>query len=178
MKQIRAFTLIELLIVLAIMSIMAVIVLMLINPTELISRSHDAGRVSAVNQLGHQVQAYYTTKEGLYPDPSSWDSDLVITNEIGSFPPGIDYIVSNGVTECTTNLRPLTLGTYCYDLDTTGNSGAIIYTKLEAKNKRSKCNTAGEFPYFVYSTADGRGGLLCQASDPSPWAPGSVTYVE
>src|SRR3989338_8632046 len=111
------FTLIELLVVMAILGILGVIVLLLINPTEQIARANDTGRVHAVNQLGHQVQAYFTIREGIYPDPLSWDTDLVETNQLGSFPPGISYNSSYGVTNCQTNQRPSSDPTFCYDLD-------------------------------------------------------------
>jgi prepilin-type N-terminal cleavage/methylation domain-containing protein len=174
----NAFTLIELLVVLAILGILATMVLVLINPREQMSRANDAARISSVNQLGHQVQAYFTTKEGLYPDPVTWDQDLVSTNDLGSFPSGVEYFASNGITNCTTNERPTGKPNYCYSYDPVSDSyGAIIFTKLEAQNQRSKCSVTGELPYFVYSTSDGRGGILCRSSDPSPWEAGTVNYL-
>lgn len=177
-KPNKAFTLIELLIVMAILGVMAVIVLVAINPTEQISKAQDTGRISSVNQLGHQIQAYYTSMEGLYPDPDTWDQDLVNTNSLGSFPPGAEYIISNGVTNCSVNPRPSVYPNYCYSFDNLNSTyGAIVFSKLESLGQRSKCTVVGEFPYFVYSTVDGRGGVICASSDPSPWSPGSVSYL-
>lgn len=175
----RGFTLIELLIVMAILGVLAIIALVAINPTEQLSRANDTGRISSVNQIGHQIQAYYTTKEGLYPDPSSWDVDLVDANQLGSFPSGIDYKVNNGVVPCSTNERPLINPNYCYSYDSLNdNYGALVFVKLESLKNRSKCTNPGEFPYFVYSTAEGRAGVICASSDPIPWESGSQSYLD
>lgn len=175
----KGFTLIELLVVMGILGVMAVIVLVLINPKEQMSRANDSGRISSLIQLGHQIQTYFVTKEGIYPDESTWDSDLVATNDLGSFPSGIAYIPSNGVTSCSTNQRPLVESNYCYALDSSGlGYGAIVFTKLESQSERSKCTNPGEFPYFAYSTVDGRGGIICLSSDPTPWEAGTVNYLD
>lgn len=171
------FTLIELLVVMAILSILAVIVLVAINPVEQLSKARDAGRISAINQIGHQIQAYFASKEGVYPNVLTWSSDLVDTNQLGTFPQGISYNVSNGVTNCETNQRPVADPTYCYDLDSVNGNGALVFTKLESKNYRSKCTVSGENPYFAYSSADGRGGVVCLSADPAPWVPGSQNYL-
>ena len=63
----RGFTLIELLIVMAILGVLAVVVLLAINPAEQLARTRDTGRVSAVTQMGHAVQAYDTSHNAVYP---------------------------------------------------------------------------------------------------------------
>jgi prepilin-type N-terminal cleavage/methylation domain-containing protein len=175
----EGFTLIELLLVMGLIAILSTIVLISINPTELLSRSNDAGRISAVLQLGHYLQSYYTSKNGVYPSQSAWDEELAVVNGFGSFPAGIAYISNNGILPCTTNVRPDVNPTYCYLVDESENQyGAIIFAKLESKNKRDKCIVAGEFPYFVYSSSEGRAGIICSPSDPVPWQAGTQTYID
>lgn len=173
------FTLIELLIVIAILGVLATIAIIQINPTEQLSRANDAGRTSSVNQMGHQIQAYYTSQQGEYPSPLNWDNDLINTSQLSSFPGGIEYIAANGVSSCSTNARPSGIPTFCYDTDPLNlTNGAIIFAKLESKTQRGKCTTLGELPYFVYSSVDGRGGVICSSADPTPWVPGSQNYLD
>lgn len=173
----KAFTLIELLVVMAILAVLAVIVLVLINPTDKIAMANDTGRISAVSQLGHAVSAYFTSQEGNYPDPTNWSSALTDTGNPVVFPSGIRYLTATGVTSCTSNAQPATNSTYCYDLDSAGSNGAIVFSKLEAASKLSLC-TSPQVPYFVYSLADGRGGTVCSENDPTPWPAGSQAYVQ
>lgn len=173
----RGFTLIELILVIAILGILAVVVLILINPIQMLSRSKDAGRKSTITQLGRSIQAYYTNNANTYPDPSQWDQIIVNSSDIRSFPSGINYYTVNNVTACQTNAKPDSLPSFCYDLDMVDQNGAIIFTKLEAQLERDKCTGNGD-TYFVYSTADSRAGTICSLVDPTPWPSGSQTYIQ
>lgn len=174
-KAISAFTLIELLIVIAILGVLAVVLLILIKPAEKLAQSRDIGRISSVAQLGRAIGRYFVIHEQNYPDPSTWTDDLVGTGEINGFPSGITYNL-NSVTPCTTNVAPAVIGTFCYDLDTVNNNGAIIFAKLEATIEVSKCAVGDT--YFVYSTADGRSGTICSDGDPAPWEVGTINYLD
>jgi prepilin-type N-terminal cleavage/methylation domain-containing protein len=78
----KGFTMIELLIVIAVIGILAVAVLAAINPIEQINRGHDTGSVSDAEQLIGAIDRYYTA-HGYYPWmigetddtnlPRSWD---------------------------------------------------------------------------------------------------------
>ena len=172
----KGFTLVELLIVIAIIGVLAVVVLIAINPVEQLAKTRDAGRISTVTQLGHAVQAYYTshaTQTNPYPsegapDPG-WAADLSTTGEISVFPSGIAYTGSPDV--CTENDEPGTDATYCYDLDLSGAipPGAIVYSRLESLNQNNKC-TSPDIAFVLFSTADGRGGVVCAADA----LPGSI----
>jgi prepilin-type N-terminal cleavage/methylation domain len=169
------FTLIELLIVIAILGVLSVVVLSVINPMESTAKARDASRISAVIQLGKSVVSYNVNSDATgYPDPADWDIDLVSTGQPSSFPSGVKYGV-NGSVVCSTNVRPSTLSTYCYDVDLTLHN-ALIYVTMESQTQKSKC-PSGENAYFVFSTADGKSGIVCGTSDPTPWAKGSVVYV-
>jgi prepilin-type N-terminal cleavage/methylation domain-containing protein len=171
-ENLSGFTLIELLIVIAILGILAVVILVVMNPGERQAQARDTGRISSVAQLGRSLQAYYTTKTSM-PDVGTWATDLVTQGEISSFPSGIAYSY-NSVSACTTYAQPAINSTFCYDEDS--NSGAVVFSKAESTTYRSRC-TAPEEAYFVFSTADSRGGTICSNGDPVPWASGSMTYV-
>jgi len=169
----NAFTIIELLIVIAILGLLAVITLVAMNPGERQAQAKDSGRISSVVQIGNSLQAFYTTKTYL-PDVSNWADDLVTSAELSSFPSGIRYTY-NSVTACTTYPQPALDGTFCYDEDQANDLGAIVFAKAESTSYRSKC-TAPEEAYFVFSTEDSRGGTICSDGDPAPWTSGTMTY--
>jgi prepilin-type N-terminal cleavage/methylation domain-containing protein len=175
LKGRAGFTLLELLVVIAILGVLAVIVFVAIDPTEKQAQARDTGRVSSVVQLGRAVEAYLTSR-GTYPDEASWAQDLLDTGEVGSFPSGIAY-TAYSVSNCTTFVQPAGEPTYCYEVDTAGSNGAIVFARAEADSDNSKC-TSPEVAYFVFSTADGRGGTICSNGDPSPWTSGSQSYVD
>jgi prepilin-type N-terminal cleavage/methylation domain-containing protein len=58
----KGFTLVELLIVIAVLGILAVAVLSAINPIEQINRSRDTGKISDAEQLINAMDRYYTSK--------------------------------------------------------------------------------------------------------------------
>ncbi len=172
-EKLKGFTLIELLIVIAILGVLAVVVFVAINPAERQAQARDAGRISSVTQLGRSLQAYYTSNAG-YPDVGTWANDLLTTGEISTFPSGIAYTY-NSVVACTTYVQPAVDGTYCYNEDEVNGNGSLVFAKAESTSYRSKC-TAPEVAYFVFSTADSRGGVICSTGDPVPWVAGSMTY--
>jgi len=78
----QGFTMIELLIVIAVLGILAVAVLSAINPIEQINRSRDTGSRSDAEQLVSAIDRYYTAK-GYYP----WMSSANSTNTACDFTP-------------------------------------------------------------------------------------------
>lgn len=69
------FTMIELLIVIAVLGILAVAVLSAINPIELMNRGRDTGSKSDVEQVASAVDRHYTAR-GYFP----WMSNAASTN--------------------------------------------------------------------------------------------------
>ena len=161
----RGFTLIELLIVMAILGVLAVVVLVAINPVQQLARTRDAGRKSTVAQMGHALEAYYTTQNAEYPAASGWATSLVNAGEISVVP----AIISNSLSSlCTTSPD----NGWCYDEDTL--TAAIVYAALESDSEvTSKCG--GSDSWFVWSTADGRAGLVCDNTEPTA---GSQTFTD
>lgn len=171
--KLDGFTLIELLIVMAILGVLAVVILLVMNPAERQAQARDTGRISSVAQIGRAIQAYYTTN-GSYMDVGNWATDLISSGEMSTFPSGVAYNY-NSVSACTTYVQPASPGTYCYDEDQVNGNGALVFAKAESTSYRSKCTTPEE-AFFVFSTADSRGGVICSSGDPVPWTSGSMTY--
>lgn len=154
----RGFTLVELLIVIAILGTLAVVVLIALNPVQQLARTRDAGRISAVTQLGHAIEAYTTTNNGVFPAAATWMADLVSTGEINTEVAAIAYNAGTAA-ECGTNQ----VNGFCFDLD--ANDSAVVYATAEADSNINRCSSGTA--YFVYSTAAGRGGIVCSAGEPT-----------
>jgi len=169
----KGFTLVELLIVIAIIGVLAVVVLVAINPIEQLAKTRDAGRISTVTQVGHAVQAYYTshaTQTNQYPVEGTWSVDITTSGELSNFPSAIGYSAYS-IAACAENV----INGYCYDL--TVANGPIIYARLESNNQNTKCAVGTPVASVVFSSADGRGGIVCTATaDLNPWAAGTQTY--
>lgn len=168
----KGFTLIELLIVMAILGVLAVVVLLAINPAEQLARTRDTGRVSAVTQIGHAIQAYYTGHNATYPTTTNWgsaDNELLVSSELSAMPAQIAYSIS-GTAACTSTT--IANGTWCYATDATDT---IVYASLESRNYDSKCTTATDNAYILFSANEGKAGVVCAAADPSPAS--SYTFV-
>lgn len=147
----KGFTLIELLIVIAILGTIAVVALLAIDPLEQLRRSRDAGRLSTVAQLGHAVQGYATgSADGSYPPgDEDWIETLTNSGEITTTPSDA------GGDGCTNNA----INNWCYDSD---GEEAIVYARLESTRNKALCaNPDSEIAWAVYSTEDGRGGVVC-----------------
>jgi len=173
----RGFTLVELLVVIAIIGVLAVVVLVAINPVQQLARTRDSGRKSAITQMGHAMEAYATTKNGLYVGESvTWADGLVSAGELSIVPSPITYSVSGTSTfDCTFEYSTLD---WCYDATTAaGGSPVLLFTRLESQSEQSKC-TGTQVPFFVWSTADGRGGVVCRADAATEPVVGPQTFVD
>ena len=167
----KGFTLMEILIVVAILGVLVVVALISINPAQRQAQARDTGRKSSIIQLGHAVQTYFTASSS-FPSNANWAQDLINIGELSTFPSGIRY---NSGTNCVTFVQPGDDPTYCYGLDVT--NGAIVFSTAEANINLVKC-TSPETAYFAFSSADSRGGTICFNGDPAPWPSGMMNYVD
>lgn len=166
------FTLVELLIVIAIIGTLAVVVLVAINPVQQLAKTRDTGRKSTTQQLGHALEAFAVNNNGSYvPEAATWMTTLVTSGELTSVPGAINYAVT-GVTACSTNTPSAgSAGNgYCYLTTgggaTPGGGPIIIYARLEATADTSRCaalNSSYNRAYAIYSSALGKGGVVCKA---------------
>lgn len=95
MKKTKGFTMIELLIVIAVLGILAIAVLAAINPIEQINRGKDTGSRSDAEQLISGIDRFYATK-GYYPwmtNPTV--SQAMLFTNINA----LNYVLDNLVTQ-------------------------------------------------------------------------------
>ena|SRR5258708_2512634 len=164
----KGFTLIELLVVIAVLGVLAVVVIAAINPFQQLAKARDAGRQSVVSQLGQANIAYATGNAGSYVAANAtWITSLQTAGELNVIPAAIAYSIA-GVTACTTNVQ----NNLCYK-QTAVTGPIIVYARLEATASNSRC-AAGQLAWAVYSSADGRGGIVCAAAEP---AAGNQTFL-
>ena len=170
-KIYRGFTLVELLVVIAIIGVLGVVIFLAINPAQQLARTRDSGRKSGVSQLGRALEAYATSNNGAYvpeaPAGSDWMQELVDAGEISTKPAASTY--GGGVSACSTNA----VNGYCYDAAAAVGTGPIVvYSRLESTAENSRCSTG--VAYFVWSTQDARGGVVCSTTEPSQ---GTQTFL-
>src|SRR4030042_895204 len=102
-KDRKGFTLVELLIVIAIITILVTIVLIAIRPETVINQSNDTKTRSELNQIKIALQMYYNENKA-YPPAGGWEAALEgppsYIHEVPSLPGltygggGKDYLLS------------------------------------------------------------------------------------
>lgn len=128
------FTLIELMITIAIMGLFASIVLVAINPAARIQQTYDAQHKNDLGQIHTALNAYATAHGGKYPTTS----DVRQCNDCGPDDP-------NGTTFTSLNWIPgLVQGSYLKSLPTDPNSGS----------NRSNCESGSSAGYIYVSNGD------------------------
>ncbi len=155
-----AFTLIELIVVIAIIGILLTIVIIAANPVENVAKARDIGKKTSISQMGRSIFYYKVTNNGDFPGNSSWDTDLISKSELSLLPKN-----PSDTAGCSTNLKPGPTTGWCYTtyVDTTsGSTHALLYAILDAKIDKSKCNqSAGEVAYYVWASINGGSGVYC-----------------
>lgn len=163
----KGFTLIELLIVIAILGVLAAVILVAIDPLEQIARGRDAGKKSAVGQLGHAVTAWATAQSAtnIYPvigdtagattlAAGNWQTWLVATGEIKAIIANTATTVCSGGTSAESG--------YCY---INSAPDMLIWAVEESKSEKSKAGcTAAQTAVAVYDSSQGKAGSGCVLS--------------
>lgn len=174
-RKTSGFTLVELLIVIAVIGVLAAVILAVINPLQQLARGRDTGRISTVAQLGSALQRYATTNVNYLavpaaPGPATFMTDLVTANEIQAIFTNPAYGI--GFTAgCTAELNQ---GNYCYDMDV---NGAVVYARAESNVNNDLCIGANDTAWIVWSSAAGRSGIVCTADEATLPQPGVTTFA-
>jgi prepilin-type N-terminal cleavage/methylation domain-containing protein len=158
------FTMIELLIVIAVLGVLAAVVLVAIDPLEQLARGRDAGRKSAIAQLGHALQAYFTAHSSSYPAvTTNWITDtLVASGEIKTTPANVSFSGSIACPTGTSSPQGSGENGLCYSRSNIGGvTEAVIYAQLESKTERLKCGSSFANAYYTFASVVGRTGIIC-----------------
>jgi len=177
--SVKGFTLIELLIVIAVIGVLAAVILVAIDPVEQLKRGRDSGRKSSVAQLGRALLAYYANNSA-YPAAAGWTGSpttnaLVLSGDIKVIP---TQVVTTPPTECTPVAQRV--NNFCYKVTVLpALPNFVMYTRVESKSENLKGEglpgcPAGSQRMYVYSSVDGRSGIVCLAAE--PLAGGTFTY--
>ena len=168
----KGLTLIEILIVVAIIGLLSAIVIITINPMEQLAKGRDALRKSAVGQLGHAVDSYVVSRGGTsYPGIAAFQTDLQRNKDISNIVSAPTY--RSGINSCNP-VAGGSEGRFCYNTD--GTSQAVVWVRLESRAEggsppgNAVCAPPGFVAYWVFSTIQGRAGRVC--GPPGAFTPG------
>lgn len=178
----RGFTLVELLVVIAVLGVLATVVLVAVNPAEQLARGRDSHRISAVTQLGRSEQNYYTVVGNYHlsgGQPGGYDGNwqkflidssdikLPISNPSYSNNPPPLQTCNSSITQST----GVTNGAYGYCYRNDGASilsQSIVFVQLESnlytKRCSSNCGGGGPRAWAVWFSPQGKTGLWCSPS--------------
>lgn len=165
------FTLVELLVVIGVIGILASVVAVVINPKEQIARSKDSKRKAGINTLAVALNEYGISNHGSFPVANNtWMNNFIERNTLKAGVPAVPYnpAISNSCMAAPNQ------NNYCYFLD---NGNAFIMVQLESKLEKNKC-ASGETPFFMYSTADAKAGVICYSSPGWIWTPGHYDFKD
>lgn len=134
----KGFTLVELILVIAIIIIIAAAIFVALNPARRIGDANDSRRWTDVNQVLNAVHQYSVDNSGTFPNAASWAA--------GSN----NYVLGTDAAGCDTTCTAVTTQAACADLsDLTTNN----YISSIPQDPVS--GAAGNTDYYVNRTAGG-----------------------
>lgn len=155
MKASKGFTLIELLIVIVIISILAAIIFVVVDPAKRFADARDARRRSEVVSILNAVLRYQVDNNGSLPS----GIDAV---------PGSSQVLGTNPSGCNSGCPATTTVAACVNL-----SGSLVDTHLAAIPVDPLNGSTGNTGYYINRTTSGR--LLVGACNPENAATISVT---
>jgi prepilin-type N-terminal cleavage/methylation domain-containing protein len=158
LKLNQGFTIIELLVVMAVLGILATIIIISINPFEQLARSRDASRKQAISQIGRAIDNYMAFGSD-YPAPTSLQSVLESSSDLKIFPTNPDGV--SGHCSSTSGQGAMSINGYCYNATSAGSDprGAIIYTPLESMVENKNCSSG--VAWYAWSSQIQGAGIVC-----------------
>jgi len=187
----KGFTLVELLVVIAVIGVLATVILVAINPLEQLARTRDAGRKQTLGQIGNAIQSYYTAHNATYPAAANANNFLTTLTNAGEFRiapqnPAYTYNWGGGpISACADGgaAAPDRQNNFCYDTDGTNNF--VAYVKLESRAEtdstdgdNNPANGVTPCPanraVFLYDSTTGKSCKYCLADANSTLASGTT----
>lgn len=170
-KSGAGFTLIELLVVMAVLGVLMGIVIVAVNPLEQLARSRDSSRISSIAQIGLALDSYSTSHNGALPTSSpTWMVTLINLDDLRSAPKNPSYVLVTGAGCNSVNNH----NGFCYAVV---GGDAIVYARVESRVYNGLCSGL-QVAWTVYSTADGREGIVCSADASTDPNPGEQVFVD
>lgn len=137
-NSLKGFTLIELLVVVALVAALAVILVLAMNPTEILARTYDTSRKTHIVAVG-QALGRYTVLLGqkTYPSPTQVESSLLDIGELNTFPKNPSSVAFS----CASieGQGAVLINGYCYNSTSGINNSFVIYAPLVAKTNTKYC---------------------------------------
>lgn len=159
------FTLVELIVVIAVLGILAGIVLVALNPLEHIAKATDGRTKQSVSQVGGSLSSFYSQKQTFPTVDSDWMDELITNGDLSDRPPQAPELC---------NPSAALDSNFC--LQVSGN-GAVVYSQLTSQGENSRCSTESDVAYFLFDTIRGRGCLVCGATTDT-FSPGETCVAE
>lgn len=147
------FTLIEIILVMAVLGIIAGITLVAVNPLEQLAKTSDVKTKQSVNQLGGLLTAFYAQKQAFPVADSNWMDDLIANADLGERPDPPSKACS-----------PAASSDNQFCLQHSGGA-AVVYARLASNTEDKKCAISSDVPYFAYFTARGSSCIVCGATN-------------
>jgi prepilin-type N-terminal cleavage/methylation domain-containing protein len=155
------FTLIEVLVVLAILGVLLTGVVTAVNPAEQFAKTKDSNRERAIIELGKAMHVHSIDNPTTpYPTANNaWQTTLANSGQINE-PARADKIKTSS---CSSNAQ----NNICY---TTNSTDAAIWTLAESNKSKKRaggaCATSPKtnFAAYVWIASKGRAGLICLGS--------------
>lgn len=161
------FTLVELLVVIAVIGVLAGALYTSIDPLEQFERARDGQREQQIAMLARALATYANDNKGGYPAVSgntacpggTWMDCLVANGTIVKSTP--DKIQAS--VYCAQNA----VNGFCYKIDGTDPTKIVVYSRLAAKANIAQC-TGGLARYFVWRSSTEKTGGECVDASTEP----------
>lgn len=145
------FTLIEIIIVMAVIAVLAGITLVALNPLEQLAGANDTKTKQSVGKLGGLLTSFYAQRQVFPTADSDWISELMTTGDLNERPAS---------PQATCGPSSANDSNFCLQ---TSASSAIVYAQLSSLSQDRKCPVASEVPYFAFETSKGKSCIICAA---------------